>query len=462
MLRRRGESSHDENGTKRFRSEDVEIEYCGYKLTLDDPNPIDTLSSEVSPLKFFQDYITKRKPVILDFSPSFPNNEKSTDSDRKNDQSWKVNPSTLRSVAGEEFVQVEKRRHSKESFGQRRTKSRQLKMKISQFLDCLCGNDEADPELYYLSTQQAEYDNSSNISDSLQTPCCQLAHGNFIPSYLPIAGNMSLHSCNLWMGASRIGSSSGLHHDFHDNFYVLLKGTKRFRLFSPDSALSMHTKGSIHKIYSNGMISYVGSETRRGFPLASLEINGKHPDESHSNNLDCNDGHMTEEETDEEECIIGKGFDYESSEEEEEEGGGGEIGKKRRTVFLSDHDEDGDVEHDDYDALESNDDQSHDEDEEEGLEPPADSFSKIPISVLNDKGKLAQDFPDFARCPTCEIELRAGQCLYLPTGWFHEVVSLSKRNEVHIAVNFWYSPPDNLASFDAPYAEDNFLKAVGR
>jgi len=219
----------------------------------------------------------------------------------------------------------------------------------------------------------------------------------------------------------------------------------------------MHTKGSIHKIYSNGMISYVGSETRLdGFPLVSLDTDGKHPNESHSDILDCNDSRMTEEVSDEEECVIGKGFDYESS--EDEEGGGGEGIDKERRTFLPDHDEYGDVEHDDYDALESNNDQSHEEDEEENLDPPADSFSKIPISLLNDTGKLAQVFPDFASCPTCEIELRAGQCLYLPTGWFHEVVSLSERNEVHIAVNFWYFPPDDLASFDTPYAGDNFLK----
>ena len=32
------------------------------------------------------------------------------------------------------------------------------------------------------------------------------------------------------------GSSSGLHHDFHDNLYILLRGQKRFRLFSPADA----------------------------------------------------------------------------------------------------------------------------------------------------------------------------------------------------------------------------------
>lgn len=29
---------------------------------------------------------------------------------------------------------------------------------------------------------------------------------------------------NIWMGHSRVGSSTGLHHDFHDNFYCLVRG----------------------------------------------------------------------------------------------------------------------------------------------------------------------------------------------------------------------------------------------
>lgn len=35
---------------------------------------------------------------------------------------------------------------------------------------------------------------------------------------------------NVWIGSSADGSSSGLHHDFHDNLYSLLRGRKRFRL----------------------------------------------------------------------------------------------------------------------------------------------------------------------------------------------------------------------------------------
>ena len=90
---------------------------------------------------------------------------------------------------------------------------------------------------------------------------------------LILAGNLVLHSCNLWIGKPREGSSSssGLHHDFHDNFYLLKHGVKQFRLFSPDCASCMYLHGEIDRIHSNGLISYVGSETRAdGVPLDAL------------------------------------------------------------------------------------------------------------------------------------------------------------------------------------------------
>jgi len=54
------------------------------------------------------------------------------------------------------------------------------------------------------------------------------------------------------------GSSSGLHHDFHDNLYILLRGSKRFRLFPPSSAPDMYVTGNIRHIYPNGRIVYDG------------------------------------------------------------------------------------------------------------------------------------------------------------------------------------------------------------
>lgn len=41
------------------------------------------------------------------------------------------------------------------------------------------------------------------------------------------------------------GSSSGLHHDYHDNLYVLLRGRKRFTLFPPTAEPQLYTNGQI-------------------------------------------------------------------------------------------------------------------------------------------------------------------------------------------------------------------------
>jgi Cupin-like domain len=54
------------------------------------------------------------------------------------------------------------------------------------------------------------------------------------------------------------GASSGLHHDFHDNLYVLLRGCKRFRLYPPTAVQRMYTYGQVRQLYSNGRIVYEG------------------------------------------------------------------------------------------------------------------------------------------------------------------------------------------------------------
>lgn len=56
------------------------------------------------------------------------------------------------------------------------------------------------------------------------------------------------------------GISSGLHHDFADNTYVLLHGRKRFTIFPPSDAESLYLYGKINKIYHNGMITYVNDD----------------------------------------------------------------------------------------------------------------------------------------------------------------------------------------------------------
>jgi hypothetical protein len=58
--------------------------------------------------------------------------------------------------------------------------------------------------------------------------------------------------------APAAAASSGLHHDFHDNLYVLLRGRKRFRLWPPQKAPHMYTHGKLRRVHDNGRIVYAG------------------------------------------------------------------------------------------------------------------------------------------------------------------------------------------------------------
>ncbi len=59
------------------------------------------------------------------------------------------------------------------------------------------------------------------------------------------------------------GSSTGLHHDYHDNLYILLRGKKRFRLYPPSLAGRMYVHGELCLVHPNGRIVHK-SQVRGG------------------------------------------------------------------------------------------------------------------------------------------------------------------------------------------------------
>jgi len=321
-------------------------------------------------------------------------------------------------VAGKQPVQVEKRMSYDECFGQNRTESRQVVMEVEEFVRKMEGDNA---ELFYLSTQD------SGQQAAFQTPCEQLLSHRIIDETLEWAGNLVLHTCNIWMGHSKSGSSSGLHVDHHDNFYLLIEGQKRVRLYSPDCATKMYTYGTIERVYFNGKISFVGNETRADGTAMSDEAN-------------------SDEETDpeEEEIVLGKGFDYESDADQD-----------GNTPFP------GEAE-DDFDKFVQNTDSDvRDDDNEDKPSDPSqrpDNFSRIDIARLTEVD-LRKDFPDFLQCREYVLELTAGQTLYLPAGWFHEVTSISnpKGQIGHIALNYWYHPPDALDNYENPYKNSRMV-----
>jgi len=93
-----------------------------------------------------------------------------------------------------------------------------------------------------------------------------------------------------------------------------------------------------------------------------------------------------------------------------------------------------------------------------------DNFSKVDTSLS--ETELKKKFPNFINALKEKIEVKvvAGEMLYIPAGWFHEVKSKSYGNTSstqsgHMAFNYWFHPPsvdliENKVSFDKPYRSD--------
>lgn len=141
-----------------------------------------------------------------------------------------------------ETVTVEQRSETGCAFGNGQKRN----MKLHTFLKQVTkGNKNL-----YLTTQEASED-SDGFPELLTAPLKGLLSKG-LPLRPSVMGNLVPQAINLWMGCSSNGSSSGLHHDFHDNLYVLLHGRKRFRLYPASTAHNMYTHGRVSKIHENG------------------------------------------------------------------------------------------------------------------------------------------------------------------------------------------------------------------
>jgi hypothetical protein len=395
-------------------SEETVNGYRGYTFPKQVHPWLDRVDPTITPTEFFARYVSQRRPCILTGLPGV------------NGKALHVTPDTLVQVAGDCMVQVEKRPDANQNFGQNRTAERQVVWTVKDLVQRLRGPDR---ELYYLSTQQQEKDQEQPFA----VPCRQVLEKGHILSSLPLSGNLILQSCNMWMGAAEY-SASGLHHDYHDNFYLLLAGKKQFRLYAPMDAEKMSLYGSIHCIYPNGLISYESNPSRAdGAPLVEEEEKG--PD-------DDDDDQEVSVDDSEEEVVLGKGFDYQSDSGEE-----GDEAFGRQEV-------------DDYDDLVAAEEEaSVDGDADTATDDNAgrpDHFS--PVDPTNNK--LGEQYPAFSSCRECIVEVEAGECLYLPAGWFHFVTSSCENKNPHLALNYWYHPPDRLDRFEDPYQEGYWKESI--
>ena len=148
-------------------------------------------------------------------------------------------------MQGKASVKVEFRDGQDESYG----RNKKQDMSFADFLA------ESEGGRLYLTTQEVDIA-PDGYPELFAEPLKSLAGD--IPLRPALLGNLVPQSINIWMGCSPEGSSSGLHHDFHDNLYVLLRGKKRFRLYSPNCAGKMYTHGKLQDVHQNGRIVYRG------------------------------------------------------------------------------------------------------------------------------------------------------------------------------------------------------------
>jgi hypothetical protein len=138
----------------------------------------------------------------------------------------------------------------------------------------------------------------------------------------------------------------------------------------------MYTHGEIAKVHSNGRISYVGNET----PADSVPLIET------TSNRNEGDKESDESDNDEEEIVLGKGFDYKSD---------------------SDSGEDFDEQKDDYEEIMG----THQR--EKHFDQRPDNFSRISVETLGDQATIKERFPLFSNCRECIVELKEGQTLYV-------------------------------------------------
>ena len=84
---------------------------------------------------------------------------------------------------------------------------------------------------------------------------------------------------------------------------------------------------------------------------------------------------------------------------------------------------------------------------------PVASFAEVrQVGGQPARGASAQLFPRAERARPGLCTLTAGEILYLPAGWFHEVTSLPQGGHSrHHALNFWYMPPTANSTSSFPY-----------
>lgn len=422
------------------------------------------------PEEFFKSFISTRTPVVLIGFPT--------------DSEWKVNKDTWSAKNLKEKtppdmeVRVEYRDNEDESFG----KGREKQVTFHKFLDEV----ESGSNNLYMTTQELEYD-LEDQPEIISAPLTALFQD--FPMSPSLFSTLVTSNINLWYGRSQQWTTSGLHHDYHDNLYIMVIGQKQITLISPAFAHHLYTVGKIATIHPNGRINYEGQPTfadgrspeadRAWTASQNLKMASTLPDEeAGSENDDDEDdanGNDSEEEEDDidralEEVLNAEhGSDMDDWEDDDFEEDGDEdveqsdddnaseeeisndtsvdISSKKRKYHASNDPNDivADVSQSDSPAKRV---RLPKKSSSESTRP--ENFSQIDTN--RPLADLTTDFPLYSEAMkhAVTVVLKEGEMLYIPCGWFHEV--RSQGSEGHMAFNYWFHPPDKLDRYEQPYS----------
>ncbi|EQC38458.1 hypothetical protein SDRG_04166 [Saprolegnia diclina VS20] len=414
---------------KKVQTRSGKVRYNGWEVPTHnyELDVIDTAS--ITPQRFYAEYVAARRPVVLRgyiTDPAFTAPVKWTNE-------------YLKATAGDAPLMVEERSSPSDSFG----KGNEVPMTFRTFLDLL----EQRDMLHYLTTQDVEADPETGRPGLMAPFIAQLAHD--FPLTPALLGHLVPQNINVWMGNAVDGSTTGLHHDYHDNLYILLRGKKHFRLYAPSDVEAMYTRGSLLQVHENGRINYEGEPTTAygADPLseqAALVAKTQRDAEAE----------LEAAEADLENGVHGAAERVTAAEAKLEE-----AMEAAMDVEWNDNDEDGD-EDDDEDADQDADEDADVFEDDLAVRRVVDKTIKYPINFSRVKTsrpvtELAAEFPLFASAKATTCELGVGDMLYLPASWFHEVTSFTEHgasDKGHLALNYWYHPPDVTTAFTAPYS----------
>jgi len=420
------------------------------------------------------DLVSIPVPVVVSNNNNNNNNNNNilVDEDLHGLDKWKNDNEHLRKCAGKEQVMVEVRSNDNDSFG----RGNEKRMSFHTFLDLVEGGDSK----HYLTTQDVAANDDGQ--PDLMADFMKTLKDDF-PLRPKLIGNLVPQNINIWMGNNRDGASSGLHHDYHDNLYIVLRGQKNFRLYSPKDTEKIYSRGKLLKVHPNGRINYEGEETTAYGADLKADAAAKA-----SQAKEDAEQELIEAEKAVEEGVQGAQERLEKAEERLEQAMDALIDAEMGSdddhdggfgVGFSDCDDDDDDDDDQGDKDEKHDghkgknDKCNDEDfndfpendvfdTEENFNASKgnlvdktvkdpNNFSIINPKILLDEEQLSIKFPEMKHTTPAFCSLSPGDILYLPASWWHEVNSVGGAKG-HLAMNYWFHPPDSSDDFKSPYS----------